>query len=462
MSGAAGLAGIEKRNLPTRAAVWSARCCVAGMEDFMAAAKVPVLGQRAEQDGRQSAASHGSLSPSLSGWGSISTSAEPDVSGLEANGAGAANRQRKRRAAPPAKVATRNGRVQRHGQPTFRERRGNRGSAPEDQALGQSQPAPVGAHLCLTDEPHGTRAVVDDSTEQERRARCHKNELRLAQQRRGRKLLSRPAATIPSPRVELCVAATEDPDAAPVRSSASSAVGSTVTKKGPPHVLWVDRCTGLAQGMSEGISTTHSALGRVGLVVRSYTDQRAALSWATHHTSQLACAVLHIQLADCNQADQDLIEKCAGLQIPTVVLQLVPPGFNPSHAVSAAMEKRAALCRKLGVPVALELNTAQATVLEKVSHKYEFGSNGQLRRLPTPKDKRPPWQQPRTDSSCKMPPVNGAASAALVHQPSPYPGARRGNKNQYHLAPSNQGAAMVRENGRVGLCCFEYVHTSLV
>ena len=428
----------------------------------MAAAKVPVLGQRAEQDGRQSAASRGSLSPSLSGWGSISASAEPDVSGLEANGAGAGDRQPKRRAAPPAKAATGKDRVQRHGQPTSREHRSSRGAAPEGQALGQPQAIAEGTHLCLTDEPHERRDVVDESAEQERRARRHKKELRLAQQRRGRRLSSRPAATIPSPRVGLCVAATEDPDAAPVRSSRPSAVGSAVTKKGPPHVLWVDRCTGLAQGMSKGVSTTHSALGRAGLVVRSYTDQRAALSWAKHHSSQVACAVLHVQLADCKQADQDLIEKCAGLQIPTVILQLVPPGFTPSRAVSAAMEKRAALCRKFGVPVASELNKAQATVLEEVSHKYEFGRSGQLQRLPTPKENMPPWKQPRTDSTDKMPPVNGAASANLVHRPNPYPGARRGNKNHYHLAPSNQGAGMVREYGRVGLCCFECAHTPLV
>eukprot|EP01044_Picomonas_judraskeda_P023939 COSAG03_NODE_6439_length_1060_cov_1.026015_2_plen_195_part_00 len=174
--------GVRKRNRSTLACeVWQGR-----VEASMAAAKVPVLGQRAEQDGRQSAASRGSLSPSLSGWGSTSASAEPDVSGLEANGAGAGDdRQPKRRAAPPAKAATGKDRVQRHGQPTSREHRSSRGAAPEGQALGQPQAIAEGTHLCLTDEPHERRDVVDESAEQERRARRHKKELRLAQQRRG-------------------------------------------------------------------------------------------------------------------------------------------------------------------------------------------------------------------------------------------------------------------------------------
>ena len=190
-----------------------------------------------------------------------------------------------------------------------------------------------------------------------------------------------------------------------------------------------------------------TALGRVGLIVRSYTDQRAALSWAAHHTFQVACAVLHIQLADCKRADHDLIETCAGLQIPTVVLQLVPPGFNPSDAIRRAMEERSALCRKLGVAVASELNKAQAVLLEEVSRKYEFGGNGQLQRMPTPKEKMPVWKPPRADNNNnKLPPVNGAclggscASAKVV--PRTLGVVIRG---QYHLAPSNRGAGTVRQ-----------------
>eukprot|EP01043_Picozoa_sp_COSAG02_P054250 COSAG02_NODE_6113_length_3790_cov_6.285559_5_plen_656_part_00 len=427
--------------------------------------QVPVLGQGrlagAAKGGRLSAASRGSLSPTLSGWGSLAVSAEPDVSEeLAANGAAArvaGSSPQQQRAAPPAKAATSKRRVA--PVPT-RQERGNRGAGlgGQDPEQEPAQSATARSQMSFTDVPHASQAAVDERAQRERQAIRHEKELRLARQHRKRKVLSRPAATIPSPRVGLCVAATEDSDAPAVRSSGPSVGGSTVgrTKKGPPHVLWVDRCMSLAQGgVTEEVSATCSALGRVGLVVRSYTDQRAALSWATHHKSQVACAVLHIQLADSRPGDHDVIKTCVGLKIPTVVLQLVPPGFNPSNAVRRAMEERSALCGKLGVAVASELNKAQAYILEKVSHKYEFGGNGQLLRLPTPTQEMPPWKTPPADNTNKLPPVNGAVSStAPIHQPKLYRGPRHGKKGQYHLAPSNDGASTVRDNWRFCLRCF--------
>lgn len=427
--------------------------------------QVPVLGQGrlagAAEGRRLSAASRGSLSPTLSGWGSLAVSAEPDASEeLAANGAAArvtGSSPQQRHAAPPAKVARRKGRRASVRRLQERDNRGA-GFGGQDPEQEPAQSTTALSQLSFTDVPHASGAAVDERAQHERQARRHKKELRIARQHRKRKVLSRPAATIPSPRVGLCVAATEDPDAPAVRSSGPSAGGSTVgrTKKGPPHVLWVDRCMGLAQGgLTEGFSATHSALGRVGLVVRSYTDQRAALFWAAHHKSQVACAVLHIQLADSKPGDHDVIKTCAGLKIPTVVLQIVPPGFNPSDAVRRAMEERSTLCGKLGVAVASDLNKAQASILEKVSHKYEFGDSGQLLRLPTPTEKIPPWKLPRTDNTNKLPPVNGAVSSTgPSHQPKSYRGPRHGKKGQYHLAPSNHGAGVVRDNWRFCLRCF--------
>ena len=188
------------------------------------------------------------------------------------------------------------------------------------------------------------------------------------------------------------------------------------------------------------------ALGRVGLQVASYSDERAAMHWAAHHTNLLSCAVLHIQLAN-KKGDRmrDLIEKCAQLKVPTVVLQLVPPGFEAPASVARAMAERLALCKKLGAVVASNLNVAQKITLELVSTGHEFGANGKLQRLPEPTKTVPEWQPPRADPGDKMPLVNGAGPPPkLGSQPKPNPGARQqGKRNQYHLAPSKRGAGTV-------------------
>lgn len=411
------------------------------------APKVPVLGQQrmaGEEEGKSKRLTRGSLSPTLSGWGSLSAYTEPvDVcsTGGELEVAASASTNSKRHvAAPAAGTSPRKagGRDPRHGQTTSH----GRPSEPES-TLSLGVPA--------EDQNLSKVSTKDDKcAELEQRARHHKKELRLARQRRQRKPLSRPSATIPSPRLSLSVLTTEDPDVAAVRSSGTPISGAAVgrAKKGPPQVVWVDGCAGLAQGACEGVAAIHSALGRVGLGVRNYTDPAAALRWTANHKSQVACAVLRIQLAECYGADKELIAQYTRLNIPTVVLQFVPAGFDPSDAMKKAMEERVALCHKLGVPIASELTKVQAAVLEELSRRYEFGVNGELELLPAKTKHMPPWRRPRTDKSDKMPPVNGAASATLRHQPHPKRARRRGKKDHYHLAPSHRGAGTVRDNAR--------------
>lgn len=415
--------------------------------------KVPILGKQraAKQENRWTM---GSLSPSLSGWGSISpsTSPEPDVSGRTvvkgASLAAVGTSPERPAAEPPRSKRTAKRKENRLSDATLslQARQPDFSRRPVG-----TRPVAADARLFLpvTGEPQSASSREVD--ERERRARRHKKELRLARQHKQRKQLSQPAAIIPSPRMGLCIVASNDPDVNPVSGHKPSTDGSAVgrAKKRPPNVLWVDRCAGLAHGMTAEVSAAQSALGRVGLIVRRFSDEQSALSWATHHASQVACAVLHLQLAECKRADQILIEKCAALKVPTLVLQLVPAGFEPSDTVRRAMEERAALCRRLDVPVASELPKAQATILEEVSRKYEFAPNGQLQRLPTPKDEMPPWRPPRGDNGDKMPPINGAAPATPASEPCSKVGAqRRGNKHQYHLAPSSRGAGAVRSVGQ--------------
>ena len=72
-----------------------------------------------------------------------------------------------------------------------------RGLGGQDPEQEPPQSATTRTHLSLTDAPHESRAAIDERAERERQARRHKKELRLAQQRRQRRVLSRPAATTP-------------------------------------------------------------------------------------------------------------------------------------------------------------------------------------------------------------------------------------------------------------------------
>jgi hypothetical protein len=422
----------------------------------MAPPHVPVLGGQPAGDGRQLAQQQSKRqqrqqrrSPSPTGWGDItvSDSPEPDLE-LGLGSSTATNAPPAARPQAQHKVREQRTAAAVLSEPVYRRSPVSQRRQPDAAALQVSGPV-----AAASTADRGSGAGV----ESDQRAKRHRKELRLAQQQRQRKPLSQPGATIPSPRVGLCVITSDDPAAPPVRSGHAPAGKAAVARAarrappGPPTALWVDQCSGLVQGLSAGVSATQAALERVGLAVRSYTDERAALSWATHHVKQVACAVLHIQLAS-TRSDRQLIENCATLKIPTLVLQLVPPGHEASGAVRGAMDNRLAFCRKLRVAVASELNEAQAKILQQVSENYEFGPNGQLQRLAPPPVKVPPWQPPRADKGDKMPPVNGAQpmpssmeqSQSEAQEPRSNPGARRrGNKHQYHLAPSNRGAGAV-------------------